>query len=154
MNRKSFSNDYLHTLLQNYNAATGLILDSVTCKQSRALSISRASSPRRVAPADQRMSAAIGKIRKFIRSYITIILLTGALFHAHLSLRPRVLFTHGDTVVLLLDIAYYFNKQKPVHVRRIVLQRGCDFIVLHNLFVTTSIIIDRGFSRYKAHDNK
>lgn len=47
------------------------------------------------------MSAAIGKIRKFIRSYITIILLTGALFHAHLSL--RVLFAPDDVAALQLN---------------------------------------------------
>lgn len=92
-------------------------MNSVTYEQSRALSISHASTPRRVALADQRMNAAIGKIRKFIRSYITIILLTDALFHAHLIL--RVLFAHDDPVALQLNtarIGYYFNKQKLMYV--------------------------------------
>ena len=45
------------------------------------------------------------------------ILLTGALFHAHLIL--RVLFAHDDPVALQLNtacIGYYFNKQKLIYV--------------------------------------
>lgn len=63
----------------------------------------------------ERMSTTIGKIRKFIPSYMqTIILLAGALFHEHLSPSFAVRDTprHYNSTVHIINNLHTHNKQK------------------------------------------